>query len=108
MFHSEDQEDIDFYLKEVKKVEVDGETYRREVEVEWVDEVEQIRRIKNRLYSPEGKLVWENDFKTKLVSKREFELLLKLVGFSDWKVYGGFDKQELESTEQEAVWIVEK
>lgn len=90
------------------ELEIDGETYRRQVTVEWKSEIEQIRHIRNELYSPDGEKVWESDFQTKLVSKSEFELLLRLTGFSNWKVYGDFNKEELESTDQEAVWEVRK
>lgn len=92
----------------VHEHEIEGETYRREVDVAWEDEVEQIRTVENRLYNSEGKNVWENTFRTKIVSKREFELLLELTGFTDWVLYGGFNREELTSTDQEAVWIVEK
>jgi len=43
-----------------------------------------------------------------LIYKREFELLLRLAGFKRWQVYGGFDYQPLESSNQEMVWIIEK
>lgn len=43
-----------------------------------------------------------------IIYKREFELLLRLAGFSRWQVYGGFDLQPLESPKQEMVWIIEK
>jgi SAM-dependent methyltransferase len=41
------------------------------------------------------------------IYKKEFELLLKLSGFSKWKVYGGFKKQKLKNEKQEMVWICE-
>jgi len=41
-----------------------------------------------------------------LIYKREFELLLRLVGFMKWQVYGGFDYQPLESYKQEMVWVI--
>ena len=43
-----------------------------------------------------------------MIYKREFELLLKLAGFRNWQVYGGFEYQPLESYKQMMVWIVEK
>ena len=59
---------------------------------------------------------WKQDgevvsrFKTPLayIYKREFELLLRLAGFSSWQVYGGFEYQPLESINQEMVWIINK
>ena len=51
-----------------------------------------------------------SEFKSELayIYKREFELLLRLTGFSSWQVYGGFEYQSLESINQEMVWIVNK
>ncbi len=43
-----------------------------------------------------------------LIYKKEFELLLRLAGFSKWKVYGGFKREPLNSVRQKMVWIVEK
>ncbi len=59
---------------------------------------------------------WKQDgrkvsrFKAELayIYKREFELMLRLAGFSAWQVYGGFDYQPLESINQEMVWIINK
>ena len=59
---------------------------------------------------------WKQDgevvsrFKTQLayIYKREFELLLRLAGFSSWQVYGGFEYKPLESINQEMVWIINK
>ena len=94
--------------KSIEEIEKDGETFRREVEVSWQSEIEEVRKIHNRMYNSKEELVWESEFKTKIVSKPKFELLLRNAEFSDWQVYGGFNKDKLESTSQEAVWIVEK
>jgi hypothetical protein len=50
------------------------------------------------------------EFKSELayIYKREFELLLRLAGFSSWQVYGGFEYQPLDSINQEMVWIINK
>lgn len=93
--------------RSTEKIDIKGEEFERLVEVNWESQVEQIREIRNELYDPEEELVWENTFKTKLVSKREFELLLKLVDFKEWKVYQGFDKKELQEPER-AVWEIKK
>lgn len=112
---------VDFYIPDLEKVaegtgegsrstekvEIEGEEYERVVEVDWESEVEQIRTVKNDLYNSHGEVVWENEFKTKLVSKREFELLLKLVEFSEWGVYQGFDREDLEKPVR-SVWEVQK
>lgn len=63
-----------------------------------------------------AEFTWKQDgevvsrFKAQLayIYKREFELLLRLAGFSSWQVYGGFDYQPLESINQEMVWVVNK
>jgi len=59
-------------------------------------------------WKQDGKVV--SEFKSELayIYKREFELLLRLAGFSSWQVYGGFDYQPLESINQETVWIINK
>lgn len=59
-------------------------------------------------WKQDGKVV--SRFRTQLayIYRREFELLLRLAGFSSWKVYGGFDYQPLEAIDQEMVWVVQK
>ena len=55
-----------------------------------------------------GKLVGSYSIKIAFIYKREFELLLRLAGFSQWRVFGGFKKEKLVSSRQEMVWIIEK
>lgn len=93
--------------EESEVVECNGDRYEVVKESEFVDEVEQVVKARQRVYHDEEK-VWEGEFKLALISKRHFQLLLKLVGFSNWKVYGSFDLKELESKDQEMVWFVEK
>jgi SAM-dependent methyltransferase len=59
-------------------------------------------------WKQDGKVV--SRFKSQLayIYKREFELLLRLTGFSSWQVYGGFEYQPLESINQEMVWTINK
>ncbi len=40
------------------------------------------------------------------IYKKEFELLLRLAGYREWKVYGGFKKEKLVKSKQEMVWII--
>lgn len=90
-------------------VESDGETYRIVDYVEFEDELEWITHNRRRVERPDdGEVVAEGSFRLKLVSKREFESLLEATGWSDWTVYGGFDREPLESVEQELVWVVER
>ncbi|MFW6448805.1 MAG: class I SAM-dependent methyltransferase [Halobacteriota archaeon] len=85
----------------------EGESYRVTDVTDFIDEVEQViastRRVTN-----DGELVREAAFELALVSRRQFELLLEATGWSDWAVYGGFSGDELESTDQEMVWVVER
>ena len=55
-----------------------------------------------------GKRVSSYDVKIAFIYRREFELLLRLAGFSKWRVYGGFKKEKLVSSKQEMVWVIEK
>jgi SAM-dependent methyltransferase len=55
-----------------------------------------------------GKRVSSYDVKIAFIYRREFELLLRLAGFSKWQVYGGFKKEKLKSSKQEMVWVIEK
>jgi SAM-dependent methyltransferase len=59
----------------------------------WYKEEQEVSRFRSRLA---------------IIFKREFELLLRLTGFSRWQVYGGFDYQPLTSRGQEMVWVIEK
>ncbi|MDI6916982.1 MAG: class I SAM-dependent methyltransferase [Thermoplasmatales archaeon] len=73
----------------------------------FVDEVNQIIEFINTL-KEKDKTVWEDKFQLAFIYKREFELLLSLVGFKTWKVYAGFNRKPLKSYKQEMVWIIEK
>ncbi|PSP76955.1 hypothetical protein BRC81_11460 [Halobacteriales archaeon QS_1_68_20] len=73
-----------------------------------VDDVAQVTRERREIYDADGQQVADASYELTLVSRREFELLLRNVGYSDWNVYGGFDRQPLESADQEMVWIVER
>lgn len=85
----------------------EGDQYRVTDITDFVDEVNQIiastRRVTN-----DGETIRESSFELAIISKREFELLLRVTGWRDWQVFGGFDGGELESADQEMVWIVEK
>ncbi len=54
------------------------------------------------------KKVNELHFTIRYIYKNGFELLLRLAGFSKWKVYGGFNYELLKSKEQRLVWVGEK
>lgn len=72
----------------------------------FVDEVNQIIETAAALFK-DNELFWKGAYRMAFIYKKEFELLLRLAGFSMWGVYGGFDKRPLTSYKQEMVWIVE-
>lgn len=69
------------------------------------NEVEQVIHLHWEIYK-EDELLAERETPFALISKRQFELLFELTGFTDWEVYGGFDGAPLESSDQEMVWLV--
>ena len=89
------------------EIEFDGEEYTVRTRPRLRDGLEQIMEEKREIVGPSGEIVAESSFQLKLVSKREFDLLLRLSPFGSWSVYGDFSLDELESTSQELVWIVE-
>lgn len=86
------QEDEEYLLTDVTEIE---------------DEVEQIVKAERTL-EQDGEVMREATFRLALVSKPEFELLLETTGWSDWTVYGGFDRRPLINGAREMVWIAEK
>lgn len=84
----------------------DGE-YRIERTAYLEDEIEQLARIERVVYR-DGELIGERETTVALIPKREWELLLEVTGFSDWQVYGGFDRDPLESAGQQMVWVVDR
>ena len=73
----------------------------------FIDEPNQVVQCIFRV-SRRGRQVAVQKFTITLLYKKEFELLLRLAGFSKWQVYGGFKKEKLISSRQEMVWIIEK
>jgi SAM-dependent methyltransferase len=107
-FFAPDPAVIADYQRYEETVEIDGDAYTRIDEPTMADPIDQIHRTHRELRAPDGTVVWEGTFELKLLSKREFELLLELAGFSDWTVYGGFDRQPPSDAGQELVWIVDR
>ncbi|WP_338727486.1 class I SAM-dependent methyltransferase [Haladaptatus sp. DJG-WS-42] len=89
-------------------IERDGDEYTLVSTTEFVDEVDCIVRDRRKLYDADGEQVFAQEFRIKLLFKRELELLFSLAGFSDWSVAGGFDGDELTSPTQEMVWVADK
>lgn len=85
-----------------------GESYTLRTYTELVDPVEQVARERRELYDADGERVFAESFELKLLPKREFELLARLSPFEEWTAYGGFDREPLESSDQEQVWVLRK
>ncbi|PSQ44246.1 class I SAM-dependent methyltransferase [Halobacteriales archaeon SW_7_68_16] len=78
---------------DVESVTVDGTEYRIESRQELVDGVEKLVRIEQRLYRGD-RVVAERATPIALIEKRTLDLLLDDAGFTDWTVYGGFDRSK--------------
>jgi SAM-dependent methyltransferase len=90
-----------------RTVEHEGATHEVTDVTRLVDEVEQVVEG-SRTVEREGEVVREASFRIALIPKRQFELLFEATGWSDWRVYSGFDRQPLADASQEMVWIAEK
>ena len=55
------------------------------------DDINQVVRVDMRVLR-RGRQIGRGAFRIALIHKQEFELLLRLAGFSSWHVYGGFKK----------------
>lgn len=90
-----------------RAIEYEGKEYTVRDRTVFADEVEQIVESTREVRSPSDEVVARGQFELKLIPKREFELLLDTSPFETYEVYGGFDLDSLESTDQEMVWIIE-
>ena len=90
-----------------RTVEQEGVKYEVTDVTRLVDEVGQVAEG-TRTVERDGEVVREASFRIALVPKRQFELLFRVTGWRNWRVYGGFDRQPLEDASQEMVWIAEK
>jgi SAM-dependent methyltransferase len=97
----------DYGTPQEEQLEADGGSYRIVRTSQLVDEVEQLVRLHWEVYH-ENELLAERETPLALIPKRQFELLFEVAEFSDWQVYGGFDRDPLESADREMVWIVDK
>ena len=88
--------------------EVGGnERLRVRSKTEFSDDINQVVRVDMRVLR-RGRQIGRGAFRIALIHKQEFELLLRLAGFSSWQVYGGFKKKRLVSSKQEMVWVIDK
>jgi SAM-dependent methyltransferase len=88
-------------------VTVDGETYRVESRTDLADPVELLARYRKRVLQ-DGEVVTETETPLAIVTRREFELLFELAGFSAWTFHGDFDGEPLTDSSQELVAVAHK
>ncbi|KAB1193729.1 methyltransferase domain-containing protein [Haloferax sp. MBLA0076] len=91
--------------EEVEAVEIDGEQYRVLHRADFEDEVAGIVRGEKVLFDENDDVVVSESYRLKSVTKREFELLLRLVGASSWEVTN-FDGDPPTSVTDELVWSI--
>lgn len=85
----------------------DDERYTVTDITDFTDEVEQLIASTRRIARGE-RTVSEAMFELALLSRREFELLLRTTGWSDWQFLGGFGGDDLETTDQEMVVLADR
>ncbi|WP_411966927.1 class I SAM-dependent methyltransferase [Haloferax sp. YSSS75] len=92
-------------VEEIEAVEIGGEQYRVMHRADFEDDVEGIVKGEKVLFDEHDDVVVSGSYRLKSVTKREFELLLRLVGASSWEVTN-FDGDPPQSAEDELVWSV--
>lgn len=108
-FFSPDFEMVADFGDKEKQITRDGEDYKVKFHNRLVDGVEMIVKTEREIFNSKGGKEGSFSVEISMVTKQEFEALLEAAGFSDWKVYSGFDEKELsEEQGQELVWEVEK
>lgn len=83
----------------------DGRSFTMEMRDVFEDKITQIIRGERMVRDDQGETVIDYTYRIKLVTRDEFELLLENTGYSDRRVYGGFDREQLASPDQEMVWV---
>jgi len=112
---------IDFFLPDYEYM---CKSFNKKVrDLEFVKDGKEYVVYKNEKFDPINQIIYmhqdivekntnsklgELNFTIRYIYKNEFELLLRLAGFSKWRVYGGFNYEPLKSKEQRLVWVVEK
>jgi hypothetical protein len=71
----------------------------------FIDEPNLIIGWTTRIYK-NNKKMWEGEASIVLINKREFELLLRFIGFRKWILYGDFNYNPFETTKKDMVWII--
>lgn len=89
-------------------VEYDGEDHEFRTRSSLVDPVEQQFTVENELYDADDEQVFDEEFRLKLLPKREVELLARLSPFDDWHVAGDYDGSPISSDSDLQVWTLRK
>jgi hypothetical protein len=50
----------------------------------------------------------DQSMRIRWIYSEEFKLLLQLAGFSEWKIFGDFDRSPLTAESPEQIWIVRR
>jgi SAM-dependent methyltransferase len=85
--------------------EVDGEEYRVESVSTLVDDVGGVSHLARTVFGPDDEVLAESEAPLALITKREFEHLFARTGYAEYEAYGDFELDDLESSDQEMVWI---
>ncbi len=94
--------------RKLKGFKLNGRKTEYADRTDYEDEIDQIICFEKTLKRG-GKLIFRSGpIRVAYIYKREFELLLRLSGYSKYKLYGGFNNELLQSQKQEMVWIVAK
>lgn len=106
-FYAPDCEFIaeNYGVEETESVEIRGEQYRVLHRADFADEVEGIVKGEKVLFDGDDDVVVSETYCLKSVTKREFELLLRLVGVSSWTLTN-FDGETPASASDELVWSI--
>jgi SAM-dependent methyltransferase len=93
---------------QTREREYRGETHEVRTRSRLVDEVEQHFAVETEVSAPDGEQVVGDEFRLKLLPKREIELLARLSPFDEWAVAGGFEKETIEDGDATQVWTLQK
>ena len=95
------------YGKEIKKIIKTKECKFVSINKSYfIDEPDQIVEFTGTLIK-DSNVIWRDKIRIAFIYKREFELLLRSVGFKNWKVYGDSYYKTLKSSEQRMFWVVQ-
>lgn len=89
---------------ETSEVELGGETYEHRSKSQLVDEVAQLVAVDLEVTAPDGEVAAAAGHETKLLPKREVELLVRASPFEGWTVTGDFTDEPLADGHSIQVW----